>query len=167
MTAGRASRSGWEEAEGILKRLGVFTYQKLIDQAAAAGETHQEFLARLQWAVRTIELPSNLPKLEKPVNALVKFLQIGVWPAQGLQDPDAPPPTPRPARPRTQEQLDTEALVLAGTMLRYGNSEAEIHAEQDRRGLPRLLPMTTLQTESVTYGNQKETAESERAAQAR
>lgn len=133
---------GFEEAAEALKRLEIGTWPTLLRQAIAAGETPHAFLARIRQGERTIALPANRQKLSSPGGALAKWLREGVWPVSGLLDPDIPSATSAEGPKRTAEQLETEALILAGRLRKQGFSPGKIYAEQRARGLPEVLPMS-------------------------
>lgn len=128
-----ATRPGWEEVEGVLRGWQIGTYQMLIDQAAAAGETPHAFLARIRHGERTIAHPPNSRKINEPAGALCFWLKSrGIWPTRGIIDPDTPQPATRPANP---DDCEYQIRFLTRWLQRQGRTDDQIRAELEARGL--------------------------------
>ena len=68
-------------------RTRISQIQQITVEARAAGETPEEFVARLRAAWEMAMHPANRERVRKPAGAVVHWLRQGTWPVDGLIDP--------------------------------------------------------------------------------
>jgi hypothetical protein len=94
----------------------------LVKEAQSAGQTCDEFLARLRFAWEVAEHPANKGKsVRKPAGAVVYWMRMNSWPAEGvIEDPKLLSNATQRIQQRSSETVWVQTVAKLDNIIRAG-----------------------------------------------